>query len=217
MSFYDVMTLNIDIYCREKPDLRGLAKELDWRSEISSLSWTKSYRWRPTSDVVRISFDTRSPLHYSSFYEKDDITDIFVQARKDGIDIPTELTDKVKDDSWCVKADEKLYSLLLKYPHLEGGLPLFKNEWVIVRFSEGQPLYFVDLESTVFVSKKTISVMSALSARIAENYHGLIYEDQIDKFGVPDAGQLRELMVGAAWSLGSSVREMGFEFKPKED
>ncbi len=112
-------------------------------------------------------------------------------------------------EAYTIQADAELNRFDKKYPLLAGVDPYFKLPFGLARFSQGHPLYHVELETTTLASQKTFEEFVELSEYIQKKWDGIIYCSDVEKFGTPDARALYDSSSTFAAEVVSDLKNKG--------
>lgn len=118
------------------------------------------------------------------------------------------------EEGYSVKADKELYRFLCEYPDLMHAFPLLKTEFTLAKFSQGLPLHTVGLEAKVFAPREVIASMVGLASYFAKAFDGIIYEDQTNEFGIPDADRLHSIGMDVFLAVAEDARKRNGKITP---
>lgn len=211
------MTINIDIYCKKEPDVNDLVKPLKFQKE-QVMQGYDFYKFIPegSNNGIWVVLDQSDPKIYTAGYGQEDIEDRVLTAKKNGFKVPKEFIAKVKRDCYNVRADEELANILNRYPELKQGFPDLNMELNLAEFSSGEKLYSVELEAKQFASQDTIEAMTGLATYFSKAFDGIVYEDQTNRFGIPDPKELNSIGMGSFFAIMKDVKKKGV-FTPSEE
>jgi hypothetical protein len=94
---------------------------------------------------------------------------------------------------YTFRADRELHEFTTQCPQLEDLDPWIKEICGVARLLKGEPTYRVELCTFQGASQRVLEHMMRLTNYFAVAFDGAIYEDQTNRFGVPDATQLHSM------------------------
>ena len=213
------MTINIEIYTKKQPDVNDLARPLKLEKEQPIIEGYDFYKWFPErcNNSIWVVLENNGPKVYSCMYDKETLEDMTETARSGGFVVPKELTDKFAEDGYCVRADEKFLEILSKFPNLKQAFPHLNVEFNLAEFSRGIPLFNVGLEAKQFASKNTIKAMTGLASYFTNTFDGIMYEDQTNKFGLPNPEELHNIGMSSFLAIAKNIKNRGMNITLSED
>ncbi len=220
------MTIDLEVYLKKKPDFEGLLQEdigLE-QVEIPGLSFNgRTFKWYPTPrrcSPNHIYVDENyGQSHYSclAFLGDYSIEKVAKDEAKIGVKIPQSFVDKVKKHNGSIIADREMFRLLQKHPELEGILKeLLGGEECLcglLRFTQGEPTYHVDIEAKINAPEDVLQAMINLAKFLTIRYDGLIWNQGEGKFGIPDAASLHKLGASAFKIVTKEIVKAGFKWR----
>jgi|SRR3989344_758720 len=218
------MGIDIDVYLKRKPYFDGFLSR-DVRLELvktDSRFKVRTYKWSPTSrsesgDNVYVG-EHFEPFHHSCLtYDGGHNIDIVAQEKsRQGIILSQDFLRKVKkDDGWLV-ADKEMYQILQNHPELEKMLEEDQPLWGILKFTQGEPTYWVTLEGKIYSPLDVLTGMSNLAQFLATRYDGIVWSGEIGQFGKPDAKTLHQMGSDVFNGITSLMDKIGSEWRPAD-
>lgn len=216
------MPLDLDVYLKRKPDFEGFLREdvgLKPEGTHPRLK-VRTYGWFPTNerrarDFVYVREYFEPSLYPHVTYDGcHDIGNIVKETAREGIALPQDFIKKVKKDEDRMVADEEMYQILQNHQGLENLLREYQPFWGILRFSHGEPTYWVTLVAKLNAPKNVVTGMSRLAQFLATRYDGLVWDDQTGQFGKPEAETLHQLGSALFDTFTSSLDKAGFKWEP---
>ncbi len=216
------MTIDLNAYLKRKPDFEGFLREdVGLESVETDLNFkVRTYRWFPTSrreagDHVYVS-EYFELSHHSclTYYGDHNIDNAAKEKAREGIVIPKDFVRKVEKHDGSVIADKEMYRILQNHPELEQLLQEDQPLWGILRFTQGEPTYDVHFEAKINAPEAVLRGMSNLAQFLATRYDGLVWDEQTERFGKPDAPTLYQLGNAAFGAFTPLMDKVGFEWKP---
>jgi len=169
------------------------------------------YKFFPegSNNGIWVVLNQSDPKIYTGGYDKEDLEDMAQTARQEGFEVPPELVAKFERDGYEVRADKELANILARHPKLKQAFPYLNVELNLAEFSKGELLYSVDLEAKQYAHQKTIEIMTGLASYFANVFDGVVYEDQTNKFGIPDPKELHNLGMSSFFAIMKDVKKRG--------
>ena len=216
------MTIELNVYLKKKPDFEGfLIEDVGLELvETDSIYEFRKYKWSPTSrreagdNVYVVEYFESSLYSCLAYWSDQDIDTVAQEKSRQGIILPQDFVRKVKKDDGELIADKEMYQILQNHPELENMLEKDQPLWGILKFTQGEPIYWVNLEGKIYTPQDILTSMSNLTQFLAARYDGIVWDEHTGQFGKPDAKILHQMGSAAFSGFISLIDRLGFEWRP---